>query len=140
MAAQEYVIKNIKKKGAWKGSYGDMQDYALQLVGIGEPVKLTLPMPIIEDPAPGDRLYGRLYEEKGSNGLPYGRLKLENRPAEDLRSIDIHAQVGTKLAVKVWSDTVYESPEDRAKAYANIPQEAIHFARIIEDVKKELLK
>jgi hypothetical protein len=140
MAAQEYIIKSLKKKSSWKGSYGDFQDYAIQLEGIGEPVKLSLPLPIIEDPEVGDRLFGRLYEEKGSNGLPYYKLKLETRPEEDLRTIDIHAQVGTKLAVQLWGSTDYESEEDRLKAYANIAQEALHFARIIDDVKKELLK
>lgn len=140
MAVQTYIIKSLKKAGAWKGSYGDMQDYALSLEGIGEPVKLSLPQPIIEDPAAGDHLYGRLFEEQGNAGRKYYKLKLEQRPEEDKRTIDIHAQVAVKLAVKVWSDTVYSSEDERLKAYENITQEAVHFANIIEDVKKELLK
>lgn len=140
MAAREYVIKSLKRKNTWKGSYGEFQDYALQLEGIGEPVKLSIPFPIIEDPEVGDRLYGRLFEEKGTNGLLYYKLKLETRPEEDIKTIDIHAQVAVKLAVDVWSNAMYASDEERGKAYDNIPREAINFAHIIEDVKKELLK
>lgn len=140
MAAQEYVIKSIKKGSSWKGSYGDMQDYALSLEGIGEPVKLSLPQPIIEDPEKDDRLYGRLFEETGNGGRKYYLLKLEPRPQEDIRGIDIHAQVAVKLAVKLWSDTVYANEEERLGAYNNIAHEALYFARMIDDVKKELLK
>lgn len=140
MAAQEYVIKSLKKSSTWKGSYGDFQDYALQLVGIGEPVKISLPLPIIEDPEVGDHLYGRLYEEKGTGGRTYYKLKLEPRPEEDKRAIDIHAQVGIKLAVEVWLQTLYKDDEARIAAYSNIANEAVHFAKMIEEVKKELLK
>lgn len=140
MSAQAYVIKSIKKGAIWKNSYGDVQGYAMQLEGIGEPVKVNLPLPIIEDPEVGDNLYGRLFEEKTDTGRKYYTLKLETRPETDLRSIDIHAQVAVKLAVGVWSNTMYESDEARAKAYKNIGAEAVHFAKVIEDVKKELLK
>lgn len=134
MATKEYVIRAIKKSSAWKGSYGDMQDYALVLQGIGEPVKLSLPQPIIEDPEIGDRLYGRLYEEE-ANGRLYYKLKLEQRPQEDMRAMDIHAQGGVKLAVKVW----LAQGADPA-AYDNIETEAIHFARMISNVREELKK
>lgn len=140
MSAQEYIVKSLKKGGTWKNSYGDIQDYAMQLEGIGEPVKVSLPMPIIEDPEVGDRLYGRLYEETGNAGRKYYKLKLEPRSTDDLRTIDIHSQVAVKLAVKIWSDTVYASEDERLKAYDNISTEAMHFAKLIEEVNKELLK
>jgi hypothetical protein len=140
MAAKEYVIKSLKKKnGVWKNSYGQYQDYALQLQGIGEPVKLSLPLPIVEDPEVGDRLYGRLYDESGDGGHRYHVLKLEKRPAEDLRQIDIHAQVGLKLAVEVYLNSEYEDDKARAAAYSNIATEALHFAKVIDEIKKELL-
>lgn len=134
MAAQEYVIRAIKKGSAWKGSYGDMQDYALGLKGIGEPVKLSLPQPIIEDPEIGDHLYGRLYQEEANSRIYY-KLKLEKRPEEDIRQMDIHAQVAIKLAVEVWLG----QGADPA-AYANIETEALHFARMINNVREELKK
>lgn len=140
MTSKEYVIKALKKGSAWKGTYGDMQDYALSLAGIGEPVKLSLSQPILEDPEIGDRLYGRLFQENATDGRSYYKLKLEQRPQEDIRAMDIHAQGGIKLAVKVWLNTDYESDEARQAAYRNIETEALHFARMITNVKEELKK
>lgn len=129
MAAKEYVIRAIKKGSAWKGSYGEMQDYALGLKGIGEPVKLTLPQPIIEDPEIGDRLWGRLYDEE-ANGRVYHKLKLEPRPEENKREKSIESQWATRLATEVW----IAQGADPA-GYANIETEAKHFLDILSNVK-----
>jgi hypothetical protein len=138
MAAQEYEIKSVKKAGHAKGAYGGRQTYALALKGIGEPVKLSLPEPILEDPEVGDQLYGRLVELSAEQ-RKYYELKLEPRTAEQVRTIDIHAQVALKLAVEVYLNTEYDSKDDKAAAYSNIAKEALHFAKIIEEVKKELI-
>jgi hypothetical protein len=138
MAAQEYEIKSIKKAGRSKGSYGERQTYALALKGIGEPVKLSLPEPILEDPEVGDQLFGRLVEVSAEQ-RKYYELKLEPRTADQVRSIDIHAQVGLKLAVEVYLNTAYDNKDDRTAAYSNIAKEALHFAKVIEEVKKELI-
>jgi hypothetical protein len=138
MAAQEYEIKSVKKAGRSKGSYGGRQTYALALKGIGEPVKLSLPEPILEDPEVGDQLFGRLVEVSAEQ-RKYYELKLEPRTAEQVRTIDIHAQVALKLAVDVYLNTEYDNKDDRTAAYSNIAKEALHFAKIIEEVKKELI-
>lgn len=134
MAAKEYVIKAIKKGSVWNGSYGEFQDYALALNGVGEPVKISLPLPILEDPEIGDRLFGRLYQEE-ANGRTYYKLKLEKRPEEDVRQMDIHAQVAIKLAVEIWLGQGADP-----KAYDSIEIEALHFARMISNVREELKK
>jgi hypothetical protein len=132
MAAKEYVIRAIKKGSIWKGSYGEFQDYALGLKGIGEPVKISLPMPIIEDPEIGDRLYGRLYEEKGDTGRTYYKLKIEKRPEEDKRQQSIESQWSIRLATEVWLG----QGADPA-AYSNIETEARHFLEILSNIKGE---
>jgi hypothetical protein len=138
MAAQEYVIRSIKKAGTNKGAYGEYQNYALAVAGIGEPVKLSLPQPIIEDPEIGDHLFGRLTQRKGSGDQLYYELKLEPRSADDLRQLDIHAQVALKLAIDVWLNTSYKTKDERAEAYKNIQKEAVHFGRMINIIKQEL--
>lgn len=138
MAVQEYIIKSIKKAGSGKGAYGGYQSYALAVEGIGEPVKLNLPEPILEDPEVGDHLYGRLIEQKGTGNRNYYELKLEPRSADDLRQLDIHAQVALKLAIDIWLNTNYKTKDERAEAYKNIQAEAIHFGRMINIIKQEL--
>lgn len=138
MAAQEYIIESIKKAGTSKNNYGNYQNYALAVKGIGEPVKLSLAQPIIEDPEVGDHLYGRLAEQKGQGDRTYYELKLEPRTADDLKQLDIHAQVALKLAVNVWLKTDYKTKDERAEAYKNIQKEAIHFGRLINIIKQEL--
>lgn len=132
MAAQEYEIKAIKKGKAWKSSYGEFQSYALALKGIGEPVKLSVPLPVFDDPKPGDLLYGILAEEKVESRRYYN-LELKPRSADYERTQDIHAQVAIKLAVEVWL-----GQGAKPEAYDNIQTEAIHFAKMINNVKKEL--
>lgn len=138
MAAQEYIVGSVKKAGSSKGSYGEYQSYALALKGIGEPVKLNLAFPIIEDPEEGDHLYGRLVELKGAGGRTYYELKLEPRTADDMRSLDIHAQVGLKMAIDIWLNTTYKTKDERVEAYKNIEKEAVHFGRMINIIKQEL--
>lgn len=138
MAAQEYIVTSVKKAGKSKGGYGEYQSYALALKGIGEPVKLTRSLPIIEDPEEGDHLYGRLVELKGTNNRTYYELKLEPRSSDDLRKLDIHAQVALKLAVDVWLNTSFKNNDERAEAYKNIEKEAVHFGRMINTIKQEL--
>lgn len=133
MSAKEYQVKSVKKAGTNKGVYGDYQNYALAIAGIGEPVKLSLPEPVIEDPEVGDHLYGRLTERKGQGDAIYYELKLEPRSPDDLRQLDIHAQVALKLAIDVWL-AQGANPE----AYKNIEAEAIHFGRMIPIIKQEL--
>lgn len=138
VATQEYIIKSIKKAGSGKGTYGGYQYYALAVEGIGEPVKLSLPEPVMEDPEVGDHLYGRLTEQKGSGAKTYYELKLEPRTADDLRSLDIHAQVALKMAVDIWLNTTYKTKDERTEAYKNIEKEAVHFGRMINIIKQEL--
>lgn len=134
MAAKEYLIKALKKGKAWKGSYGEFQDYALVLKGVGEPVKLSLPQPVIEDPEVGDRLYGRLSEESaggpGKDGRIYYKLKLEKRPEEDKRQRSIESQFATRLATEVWI-----AQGCQVDAYDNIEREAQHFLDIVSNLK-----
>lgn len=138
MAAQEYIIKSLKKSGSGKGPYGGYQYYALAVEGIGEPVKLSLPKPVMEYPEIGDHLYGRLTEQKAEGGKTYYELKLEPRTADDLRSLDIHAQGGLKIAVDIWLNSTYKTKDERAEAYKNIQKEAVHFGRMINIIKQEL--
>lgn len=131
MSAQDYIIKNLKKASTWKGSYGEFQDYALVLEGIGEPVKVSLPMPIIEDPMPADKLYGRLYEEKAPTGRIYYKLKLEKRPEADVRQRSIESQWAISKAVEVWL-----GQGAKEEAYSNIETEARHFLDILNKIKE----
>src|SRR5438309_2035390 len=133
MMVGEFKVKAIKKGKLWQDNYGEFQNYALQLEGLGEPVKLSLPVPVIEDPEIGDTLYGLLTEEK-VNDRVYFNLQLKKRSADWERQQDIHAQVGLKIAVEVWLRQGGDP-----QAYDNIETEAIHFAKLIENVKKGII-
>lgn len=138
MAAQEYIIESVKKAGRSKTGYGEYQSYALALKGISEPVKLNLAEPIVEDPEIGDHLYGRLVELRGQGNRLYYELMREPRTADDLRQLDIHAQVALKLAINIWLNTSYKTKDERTEAYKNIEKEAVHFGRMINIIKQEL--
>jgi hypothetical protein len=133
MSAQWFNITAVKKGKAWSDSYGEHQNYALALKGIGEPVRLSLAEPVVKEPKVGDRIHGRLSEEKGPDSRIYYSLKLEAVPADYARQQDIHAQVALKLAVEVW-----QAQGSDPASYNNIKTEAIHFAKLIEEIKEEL--
>lgn len=130
MAAKQFIITSVKKSGTWSNAYGEFQDYALAIRGVGAPVKLSVAEPVIDDPKPGDLVYGRLVQEKAADGRRYYTIKTE---ARDERQVDIHAQVALKIAVEVWLRQG-AVPE----AYDNIKTEAVHFGRLINEIKEEL--
>ena len=129
-AAQNYVIKDIKKAGTWTGAYGDFQAYGLAVKGIGEPVKLNLSI-LAEEPKVGESIYGTMRQEKAKDGRSYWLLQPEKKADGDKRTEDIHAQVAVKLAVEVWLGQGADK-----EAYDNIETEAKHFFNMIERVKQ----
>lgn len=133
MSSRWFQIINVKPGKSWKDSYGQHQNYALALRGIGNPVRLSLAEPVVKEPKAGDRIYGQLTEEQGPDSRIFYNLKLESVPADYERQQGIHTQVALKLAVEVWV-----AQGSNPAAYDNIKTEAIHFARMIEEIKEEL--
>jgi hypothetical protein len=135
MAAKQYVVKAIKKAGVHKGAYAEYQYYSMQLEGIGEPVKLSLPQPIIEDPEVGDRLYGSLTEQRGEGGRKYMELKLQKMPDSDVRQGSIEAQWALGRAIEIFLAGDYTSDDARRAAYENIEAEGNHLLNMLQRVK-----
>jgi hypothetical protein len=78
--AQAYVIKSVKKGNEWQNSYGTFQSYGLVLDGVGEPVQLSKKVPVNQEPAVGDELYGSLELMTSAKGTNYYKFKSEQRP------------------------------------------------------------
>lgn len=134
MTAQWFIIKNVRTGKAWKDAYGAHQNYGLILKGIGAPVKLELAEPVVKEPQAGDRIYGQLVEEQfDGDARIYYKLEVKTPPADYLRQQDIHAQVAMKEAINIWI-----AQGCNPAAYDNIKDEAVHLARMIEEIKEEL--
>lgn len=131
--AQEYTIKDVKKSGTWKNSYGEYQSYALAITGIGEPVKMDKIIPVNREPEVGDVLYGHLEEQRSTTDKRiYYKFRSEPKPEDDKRQASIQSQFAIKTAVEVWIAQGCEPT-----AYDNIETEAKHFYKMINKVKGE---
>lgn len=129
--AQEFTIRDIKKTGTWKNSYGEYQSYGMALEGVGEPVKLNKLIPVQDEPKKGDLLYGGLVLEKAKDGREYYRFKSEARPEADERQVSIQSQFAVRLAAEVWI-----AQGCQPDAYANIEAEAKHFYKMINKIRE----
>lgn len=127
--AQMYRIKDVKKGSVKKEAYGEYQTYALAIEGIGEPVRLSRPVPVAHEPVVGDTIYGSLVENE-TDGRIWYTLRPEARPPLTKDEI-IRSQWAIGQAVQCYIAGGGPSRE----AYDNIKREAQHFYAMVEEIK-----
>lgn len=127
-----YEVMDCKAGSVSKDSYGEYQNYALSLRGLGEPVKYTLSS---DKPAPmkGDYIHG-VMEEFEANGKTYQKLRAVPRPVADPPTKDelIRSQWAIGQAVQC-----YLHGEASPEAYDNIEREAKHFYQMSLRIKEQ---
>lgn len=132
MTAQNYTILDCKVGSVSKDSYGEYQNYALALEGVGEPVKYTLS---VDKPMPlkGSTVYGSL-EKLDINGKTYYKLKATPKPEQAPMTTQeyIMSQWAIGQAVQC-----YLAGEPSKEAYDNIETEAKHFYQMITRIREE---